>query len=149
MRHSPNAVFLPSLPFKLIEVAADALGEHQAERRLGDRVPDEAALSEDRCELRIASCRPKQWHPFTTVRYLGELFVVEAEESAPPPHRFVYRLVRKPEGAVVRGVHAYHPHEVLQPPLLDRLRHELRPGGGLRKPLRRPESPPARSKSGL
>lgn len=105
---------LPSLPLFALSVLQGRLGEHRRERRLGARVPDEVKASADGESLEIASCRAKPWTRLTTISHDGGFYEVMDEQTASPPRAFVYLLRKKSVGSVIRGIHNYHPNEVLQ-----------------------------------
>jgi hypothetical protein len=65
-------------------------------------------------DLKIRSCRRKQWSYLTTILYNDQLYVLHGEESGLAPRRFVYLLRCKPEQKVVRGLQCYDPEEPLR-----------------------------------
>jgi hypothetical protein len=81
---------------------------------MGARLRDEVIIDPSGQSLRIASCRPKQWNQLTTVSLEGQFYELVQEEKATAPRPFVYQLRKKPPTAVIRGIYAYDPDEVLQ-----------------------------------
>jgi len=83
---------------------------------MGPRVADGVERGDGKqYDLRIASCRQKSnWDRLLTVAYEGEFYEVVQEESGSPPRRFVYLLRKIPPSKVIRGLHHYHPEEVLE-----------------------------------
>ncbi len=102
---------LPTLPLQLVAWAGAAITARQRERALGPRVADVVDAGE---ELRVASCRPKEWTALSTIRFQDQLYEVAKREVAQPPRPFVYLLRRIPPGKVIRGLHDYDPNDVLQ-----------------------------------
>jgi hypothetical protein len=70
---------------------------------------------DSKAELRIASCRPKDWNAALTISYEDHLYEVARSFEEAPPRRFVYLLRRAPQSKVVRGLYHYDPNEVLIP----------------------------------
>lgn len=101
---------VPTLPLVLAALVQRKIEHRRREKRWGVRVPDlvEQGTGSD---LRILSCRPKDWGSLVTLQYRGELYVVTGEESAAAPRRFVYLLNRLPAGTVARGLRDYDPQE--------------------------------------
>jgi hypothetical protein len=104
---------VPSLPLKLLEYAHAQLSAEQKERSMGARLRDEVVIDPGGQSLRIFSCRPKQWTQLTTISHEGQFYELVTEQKAPAPRRFVYVLRKKPPTAVIRGIYAYSPDEVL------------------------------------
>ena len=104
-----------SLPFYLILWGHERAERAYAERALGPRVADEVERGDGKhYDLRISSCRPKKdWNRLITVALNDVFYEVVKHESSRPPHRFVYLLRKIPPGKVIRGLHHYHPDEVL------------------------------------
>jgi hypothetical protein len=105
---------VPTLPLKMLEFAQAQLSAQQKERSMGARLRDEVTADPSRQSLRIASCRPKEWSQLTTISHEGDLYELVSEQEAPAPRPFVYQLRKKPPTAVIRGIYAYDPDEVLQ-----------------------------------
>lgn len=105
---------LPTLPLQVIAWIHAGVSAQRKERALGPKVADlvQAGTGKD-FELRIESCRPKQWTALSTIRYQEELYEVARQEDGQPPRRFVYLLRKIPAGKVIRGLHPYDPNEVL------------------------------------
>lgn len=101
---------VPTLPLVLAAVVQRKLERRRQEKHWGMRVPDLVEQGSG-CDLRILSCRPKDWGSLVTLQYGGELYVVTGEERAAAPRRFVYLLQRLPAGAVARGLREYNPQE--------------------------------------
>ena len=106
---------VPTLPAYLVLVLQQKLRSIRHERALGERIIDEVRFVESSpCNLRIASCRPKEgWNKLITVAYQDELYEVAAAQEGNPPRPFVYLLRRKPGHKVIRGIHHYDPTETL------------------------------------
>jgi len=105
---------VPSLPLKLLEYAQAHFSAQQKERSMGARIRDEVVLDPNGQSLRIASCRPKQWNQLTTISHDGQFYELVSEQKAATPRPFIYQLRKKPPTAVIRGIYAYDPDEVLQ-----------------------------------
>jgi len=102
-----------SLPFWLVAFARNKAEAWREENRLGPRVADEVAATDD--GLRIASCRLKDdWNDRVTISYQQVLYEVAAEETGLNPRPFVYLLRKKPEYKVIRALRYYAPDEVLK-----------------------------------
>lgn len=104
-----------TLPLYLVAMLHNRFSRWDAERALpplvADRVEHVAAGDH---ELRIWSCRPRpSWDHLMTVSYEDQLYEVVRQELAARPRPFVYMLRKRPEGKVVRGLHHYHPDELL------------------------------------
>ena len=104
---------IPTLPVKLVELLHSWLGEQHRERSMGELVPDEVMAAGGADSIRIATCRPKPWTNLTTVSHDGSFFELAAQEKASAPRPFIYVLRRKPSTAVIRGIYAYDPNELL------------------------------------
>lgn len=106
---------VPSLPLQLIAWAGQWRERRRQEQWLGEKVPDEVLRGSGQdFEYRIASCRPKPWSASTTISYEDGLFEVFKEDQGEPPRRFIYLLKKAPAHKVVRGLHNYHPEEVME-----------------------------------
>ncbi len=102
-----------SLPFWLVAFARNKTEAWREEKRLGPRVADEVASTDD--GLRIASCRPKDdWNDRVTISYRQGLYEVAGQETGSGPRPFVYLLRPKPEFKVIRALRYYAPDEVPQ-----------------------------------
>lgn len=101
---------VPTLPLLLAALLQKRLEHRRREKLWGVRVPDVVEQGSG-CDLRILSCRPKDWGSLVTLQYRGELYVVVREERAAAPRRFVYLLNRLPAGTVARGLREYDPQE--------------------------------------
>jgi len=104
---------VPTLPFKLLEYAQAQFSAQQKERSMGARIRDEVIIDPSGQSLRIASCRPKQWNQLTTVSHDGQFYELVTEQKATSPRPFIYQLRKKPPTAVIRGIYAYDPDEVV------------------------------------
>ena len=106
---------VPTLPLYLVLLLQQKLHGIRHERALGERIIDEVRFVESSpCNLRIASCRPKEgWNKLITIAYQDELYEVAAAQEGNPPRPFVYLLRRKPDHKVIRGIHHYDPQEAL------------------------------------
>ena len=105
---------VPTLPLKLVEVADAHLSAKNHERKMGARIRDEVQLDANGQDLQIASCRPKPWTRLTAISHEGQFYELVLESKATAPRPFVYILRKKPPTAVIRGIYAYDPDEVLQ-----------------------------------
>ncbi len=102
-----------SLPFWLVAVARNKFEAWREEKRLGPRVADEVAATEE--GLRIASCRQKaDWDERVTIAYQQVMYEVAGEQAGEAPRQFVYLLRKKPEFKVIRGLRHYSPDEGLR-----------------------------------
>jgi len=104
-----------TMPLYLIAWGLDRAAKARKERRLGPRLPDEVqhckGISYDLC---IASCRPKPgWDRLITIEYEDQLYELFEEKKGAPPRPHIYQLRKLPPGKVIRGLHHYHPDEVL------------------------------------
>jgi hypothetical protein len=66
-------------------------------------------------DLKIESCRPRDWTPMTTVFYQEQLYELHVAREGPPPRRFIYLLRKAPANKLVRGFHRYSPDELMPP----------------------------------
>jgi len=105
---------VPTLPLKLLEYIGSRLSAQEKERKMGVRLRDEVLIDPTGQSLQIASCRPKRWNQLTTISHEGQFYELVSEQEAAAPRRFVYTLRKKPATAVIRGIYAYDPDEVLQ-----------------------------------
>ena len=104
-----------TMPLYLIAWGLDRAGEARKERQLGPRVLDEVqhckGISYD---LVIASCRSKPgWDRLITIEYEDRLYEIFDETKGIPPRPYIYQLRNHSEGKVIRGLHHYHPDEML------------------------------------
>ncbi len=108
---------VPTLPLQLLAIAIATGRAQWQERELGPRIADvvEPAVT-GKYDLKILSCRPKEWNRLTTISYNEGMYELQGEETGPPPLRFVYLLRLKPEYKIVRGLHAYDPEEAMRRP---------------------------------
>ncbi len=107
---------VPSLPLQAVAWLHGA-GARRQEITLGVRVIDLVQPGDEReYDLRIASCRPKDWDQLLTISYNDQLYELSRELSGAPPRRFVYLLRKAPAGKVIRGLRHYDPAEVLGKP---------------------------------
>ena len=105
-----------TLPLYVLLLASRKAKAEYHEHQLGPRIPDEVTVlgtDDSTCELKIASCRPKDWNEALTISYNENLYELSRKLEERPPRRFVYLLRRAPRSKVVRGLHAYDPEEVL------------------------------------
>jgi hypothetical protein len=102
---------VPSLPLQALAVLHNRLSAQDRERRLGRRISDAVAISEDGESLEIATCRPKPWTASTTISHEGVFYELVDEGRGSSPRSFIYTLRRKPPTSVIRGIYAYHPDE--------------------------------------
>jgi len=105
---------VPTLPLKIFEFADAQLSAKSHERSMGSRIRDEVHWDAGGQSLQIASCRPKPWTQLTAISHEGQFYELIAEREATAPRPFVYVLRKKPTTAVIRGIYAYDPDEVLQ-----------------------------------
>ena len=84
-----NSEVLPTLPLQLVAWAHDYGSYRYQERAMGPRVTDVVLPGvPGQYDLRIESCRPKQWNSLTTIGWNDEFYELEREEQAPPPRRY-------------------------------------------------------------
>ncbi len=101
-------------PLFLVGLLHRRVERKRREKFLGPLVADVVQAGDGvSCDLRIASCRPKDWGSLVTLRYAGKLYILAAHGTAPAPRRFVYQLKELPAGTVARGLRDYDPNEVL------------------------------------
>jgi hypothetical protein len=105
-----------TLPLHLVALVHDRLEKSQLEAALGPRVADWVDRGDGKeFDLRIKSCRPRpNWDRLMTIYFEDEYYEVVREEAGRPPRRFVYLLKKIPPGKALRGLHQYHPDEVLE-----------------------------------
>lgn len=103
---------VPTLPLVLVAFLHRRLEHNRQENYWGMRVHDVVQQGDGTdFDLRVLSCRPKDWGSLVTLSYDGELYVVEGVERAPSPRRFAYLLRKLPPGTVARGLREYDPEE--------------------------------------
>lgn len=103
-------------PLYLAAWTQTALSHHSARRHQPPLVADLIEGPGASGELRIASCRSrKNWDKWMTIMYDEKLYEIVGAELAPGARPYVYLLRPKPESKVIRGLHRYHPDEVLSP----------------------------------
>ena len=103
----------PSGPLAVAGFIQGKVSGAAAERAQGPRVADKVQEGGQGFDLRIASCRPKEWTETTTVVYKEGMYQLLRSERGPSPRPHIYLLTKKPAGAVLRGVHNYDPNEVM------------------------------------
>jgi hypothetical protein len=65
-------------------------------------------------DLVIASCRPKPgWNRLITVEYEDQLYELFDEKKGVAPRPHIYQLRKLSPGRIIRGLHHYHPDEML------------------------------------
>jgi hypothetical protein len=104
-----------TMPLYLVAWGLGRAGKARKERQLGPRVPDEVQHCEGiTYDLVIASCRPKPgWDHMITIEYQDQLYELFEEKKGYPPRPHIYQLRIHPRGKVIRGLHHYHPDEML------------------------------------
>ena len=105
---------VPTLPLKLFEYVDAQLSAQSRERSMGTRIRDEVVADPNGQSLQIASCRPKPWTELTAIEHDGQFYELASQRKSAAPRPFVYILRKKPPTAVIRGIYAYDPNEVLQ-----------------------------------
>ncbi len=105
---------IPTLSLQLVAWAHDLGRARYHEFELGPRIADvvEPAVP-GKYDLKVLSCRPKDWNPLVTVRFQDQMYELQSQEAGAPPRPFVYLLRFRPEGKVVRGLRDYDPTEPL------------------------------------
>lgn len=102
----------PLLVLWLLDFLHRRIVRARALRELGPLVPDNVFRGDGtQFDLRIESCRPKDWGPLVALSHQGGLFHVTAMDIGPPPRRFLYFLRELPPGTVARGLREYDPEE--------------------------------------
>jgi hypothetical protein len=110
-------VLLPSMPLQIFAWAHDYAAGRFQEAKMGTRVADAVGPGvAGKYDLKIESCRPKQWNRLITIRYDDRMYELLSEETGQAPRRFVYLLRLKPEHKIVRGLHVYDPEEPVRKP---------------------------------
>ena len=121
-------VVLPTLPLQIVAWAHDYAAERYEETKMGKRVADVVTPGvAGKYDLKIESCRPKEWNSLITIRYNGQLYELQSEETGQPPRGFVYLLRLIPDHKIVRGVHSYDPEEVVHQPGWAQVPEQQRP----------------------
>lgn len=105
----------PTLPLYLAGWGYERAQAARAEHALGPRVVDEVHHMRGTIyDLGVASCRPKtDWDQLATIEYEDKLYELHEQKQGAPPRPFIYLLREIPRGKVIRGLHHYHPDEVL------------------------------------
>jgi hypothetical protein len=112
-----NGEVLPTLPLQLLAWTHDYATFRYKEHSLGRRISDVVQPGvPGMYDLKIESCRPKLWNRLTTIGWNDEFYELDREEQGPPPRPYIYLLKKRPQGKVIRGLHHYHPEEVLPKP---------------------------------
>ncbi|MBZ5568210.1 MAG: hypothetical protein LAN64_10220 [Acidobacteriia bacterium] len=103
---------LPTLPLQLVAWALEVGKVEYQEHELGPRLADvvEPGLP-GKYDLKVLSCRPKEWNHLVTIRFNDQMYEVQSEQTGLPPWRFVYLLRLKPESKIVRSLQDYDPEE--------------------------------------
>lgn len=105
----------PLLVLGLIDFLHRRVRRARALRELGPLVPDNIFRGDGtQFDLRIESCRPKDWGPLVALSHQDEFFHVTGMDIGPPPRRFLYFLRKLPPGTVARGLRAYDPKEAVK-----------------------------------
>ena len=102
---------LPSLPLFLVATwqarHRQASAERSHEPRLGD-VVEEVSPG----ELRILTCRPKDWASTTTIAYRQEMWEVVKTGQTAGARKFAYHLRLRRSNVAIRAIREYDPeHE--------------------------------------
>lgn len=102
-------------PIYLMAWGLDRAKRAWREYQLGSRVPDKIQLCKGiSYDLCIASCRPKPgWDHLITVEYEDEFYELYEERKGSAPRPYIYQLRKLSPGRIIRGLHHYHPNEVL------------------------------------
>jgi hypothetical protein len=110
-------VILPTLPLQIVAWAHDYAAVRYQEVKMGERVADVVWPGvAGKYDLKIESCRSKEWNSLITIRYNDQMYELQSEETGQAPRPFVYLLRLKPEHKIVRGVHDYDPQEPVHKP---------------------------------
>ena len=104
---------LPTLPLSLLARWQQKSRAATQEKALGERVRDFVERQSDG-ELRIASCRPKDWTISTTISYEDQMWELAKSEELQGPRRYVYRLKLRSSSVPIRALRKYDPEEVLR-----------------------------------
>jgi len=113
-----------TLPTWLIQQLVELARDRHADLKLGRRVADRVTVAPADCDLRIETCRPRTWDDDTAIEYEHRYYEVQqVVQLDAGPHRFVYRLRRRPIGKILRRIHHYAPDELLP------LRRRVEPHG--------------------
>ncbi len=108
---------IPTLSLQLVAWAHDLGKARYHEFELGPRIADliEPGVA-GKYDLKVLSCRPKDWNPLVTIRFQDQMYELQSQETGSSPRPFVYLLRFRPEGKVVRGLRDYDPTEPLHQP---------------------------------
>ena len=106
-----------TLPLHLLSMLQRGAARHSAKRALGPKIADRVERGDGGAfDLRIHTCRLREnWDRLMTISYQDELYEIVGQGDGTPPHRFTYALRKIPPGKVVRGMHHYHPDEIVNP----------------------------------
>jgi hypothetical protein len=108
---------LPTMPLQVLAWSHDYAAELYQEAKMGTRVADVVGPGvAGKYDLKIESCRPKQWNSLITIRHDDRMYELQGEETGLAPRRFVYLLRLKPEHKIVRSLHNYDPDEPARKP---------------------------------
>jgi hypothetical protein len=105
---------LPSLPLQAIAWTHGLIERKQYEKSLGPLIEDIVKPGvQTEYDLRIETCRPRDWNSATTLDYEGHHYaLVRAREQA-PPRRFIYMFKISPPNRLIRSLYPYSPDELL------------------------------------
>ena len=108
---------VPSLPLLAIAWIHGWFDHKSKENWLGPLVADVVRPgNQTDYDLKIESCRPREWTNLTTISYKDQLYELISTREQAPPRRFVFLLRKAPVHKLVRGLHNYHPDELLPKP---------------------------------
>ncbi len=106
---------LPTLPLFVIGWAHTQIDCWRARRALGPLVSDEIEFGDGTVfDLRVSSCRPKDWNSLVTVRFQGEFYRMFKQEVGNHHRQFVYHLRKNPIGWLVVVIREYQPEDVVR-----------------------------------
>jgi len=86
----------------------------QYEKSLGPLIEDlvKPGVQTD-YDLRIETCRPRDWNSATTLDYDGRHYALVRAREQSPPRRFIYMFRISPPNRLIRSLYPYSPDELL------------------------------------
>jgi hypothetical protein len=105
---------LPTLPLQLVAWALEFGKIEYQEHEFGPRLADVVEPGvPGKYDLKVLSCRAKDWNHLVTIRFNDQMYEVQSEETGTPPRPYIYLLQLKPDEKIVHGLRDYDPEETL------------------------------------